>query len=213
MLLVATNTSDRLRSLRKLLDLTQREMAQKLGVALNAYKNWEYGHEPPSDILRQVDDLERKTPEISPFKIPAPTLDIPIPYIGHISASSPMHYSDPLESDEFEYVPSHMGDDKGLFCCRILGDSMYPLLHPEDLCVFKKSEVPRLGCVILFRSHDDKCTVKTLKHNGTEFYLQPENRGYEIQPATGSVVGFLIGYIRMIGLRRITDHDPTGIRP
>ncbi|MBL8066847.1 MAG: hypothetical protein JNM28_00175 [Armatimonadetes bacterium] len=35
-----------------------------------------------------------------------------------------------------------------------------PLLEPHDVCVFQRTDVPKIGHVILFRSHDRLVTVK-----------------------------------------------------
>ncbi len=40
--------ADKLRKLRKSLNLKQGEMAEKIGVAKSTYQNWEYGHQEPS---------------------------------------------------------------------------------------------------------------------------------------------------------------------
>jgi SOS-response transcriptional repressor LexA len=106
-----------------------------------------------------------------------------------------------------------MGDARGRFACRIESDSMIPLLEPHDICVFHRTDVPKIGHIILFRSQDQKATVKQLKHNGTNYKLHPLNPKYLPQPADGQMLGYLVGIIRERGTQRITIFDSTGILP
>lgn len=149
----------------------------------------------------------------TPPLIPASQLLVPITYIGAIAASNPVNWTDPFESETFEFVPPEMGDARGRFACRIESDSMMPLLEPHDVCVFQRTDVPKIGHVILFRSHDRLVTVKQLKHNGVNYLLHPLNPTYDDSPANGQMLGFLVGIVRERGTQRLTVFDSTGILP
>lgn len=195
------------------LKLTQQEMADKLKIKRSRYANFEIGVSNPSDsILKHLHSLGFQQ-EVGPPLVPASTIEIPLTYIGFVAASDPVNWTDPFESESFEYVPTEMGDVKGRFACRIASDSMMPLLEPDDLCVFQTSPVPKIGCIILFRSKDNLITVKQLKHDGNEYMLHPLNQKYKNQKADGETVGFLIGIVRSKGTLKTTIYDPSGIRP
>lgn len=135
-----------------------------------------------------------------------------MPYAGRISAGKKVDWTDPYDSEDWEYVPvSMMG--KGRFCCRIEGDSMFDLLHPEDLCVFQSHPMPRLGLIVLHRSFDKTATIKQVKHDGSGFVLHPLNVAYDDVPAQGDFLGYLVGIVRKWGTREVTVFDPHGIIP
>jgi transcriptional regulator with XRE-family HTH domain len=215
MFVVAADTpiAQQLRALRKRLRLTQEELADELGVGRPAYKNWEYGQSnPPEKVMWRLRAMGMGH-EVGQPLIPASQLLIPITYIGAVNASEKANWTDPFETDEFELVPPEMGDARGRFCCKIASDSCFDLLWPDDIAVFQRSDIPKIGAVVLFRSFENRITIKQLKHDGTNFILHPLNSAYEDEPATGSMVGYLVGIVREQGSKRVTVYDPGGIRP
>ena len=201
-----------LRDIRLQLGMSQPEFARRLGVPGPRYRNWEYGAaNAPDSVIKAARRLLGG--QVSAPSIPASQLYIPIPYIGGVAASSMVDWTDPFEADTFEFVPPEMGDERGRFSCRVLGDSMYDLLLPGDLCVFQASPIPKIGTVIMYRSPDNLVTIKELKHDGKAFILHPLNPAYEDVPATGISLGYLVGIVREIGSRKVTVYDSTGIRP
>ncbi|MEI7986743.1 MAG: S24 family peptidase [Armatimonadota bacterium] len=203
--------SEALIRFRKTLFMKQHEMATKLGVPITRYKNWEYGHQPPGEIIHKLIAMGFGN-DVGGPTIPAPQLLIPVPYIGEVAASSEVDWVDPFDSDTFEYVPPEMGMEKGRFSAKVIGDSMYDLLVPGDVVVFQRTDIPKIGHVVLFRSFDNKITIKTLKHDGTNYLLEAINQVYETVEAKGSMIGYLVGIVREQGSRRVTVYDSTGIR-
>lgn len=205
----------RLRQWRKREGLTQAGLAAKLGLSRSSIANFETGvAEPTPEVVEKLNRLGMATaPEVGPPLIPASQLLVPITYIGAIAASNPVNWTDPFESETFEFVPPEMGDARGRFACRIESDSMMPLLEPLDVCVFQRTDVPKIGHVILFRSHERLVTVKQLKHNGVNYLLHPLNPTYDDAPANGQMLGFLVGIVRERGTQRLTVFDSTGILP
>ena len=202
-----------LKTIRETLGMKLEPFAKRLGVTWTTYKNYEYGQvkKIPDTVMEKARAM--LAPEVSVPKIPAAELRIPIPFIGLVAASQEVDWTDPLEAGEFEFVPAEMGDGRNRFACRVAGDSMIPLLYPDDVLVFVASNVPKLGIVVLFRSEDHRICVKQLKHDGERFFLHSLNSAYEPQSPKGTVIGHLIGIVREIGSRRTTEYDPAGIRP
>lgn len=207
------NEPKQLKLFRGKLGLSQHKMADRIDVTRSTYSSYETGRNTiPRNVLARLHAIGFMA-EVSPPSIPAGEIGVPIVSIGYVSASSKPDWTDPFESEEFEYVPSHMAEGKGLFSCRVQSDSMAPLLLPDDICVFHRTDVPKVGRVILFRSDDNRITIKMLNHNGQNYILHPINSMYEDEIATGCSVGVLVGIVRKIGTRTISDHDPDGIRP
>lgn len=204
---------EELRDFRKSINATQEELAAKIGIKRARYANFESGHSRPDElILNQLRKFGFQS-EVGPPLIPASQLLVPIPYIGYVAASNPVNWTDPYESESFEYVPPEMGDARGRFACRVASDSMMPFLEPDDILVFQKSEIPKLRHIILYRSEDNLITVKQLGHNGTNYVLIPINPRYDEIEAKGETLGFLVGIIRERGTLRTTIYDASGIRP
>lgn len=207
--------SAQLKEFRSNLNLTQQELADKLDIKRSRLANFENQTSTPNKlILQKLYEIGFPQPaEVGPPLIPASQLLVPITYIGTIAASNPVNWTDPFESEDFEYVPPEMGDVRGRFACRIESDSMFPLLEPLDVCVFHRTEVPKIGHIILFRSTDNHLTVKQLKHNGTNYILHPLNPSYEPTTANGTMLGYLVGIVRERGTQRMTIFDSSGILP
>src|SRR5437016_1516107 len=98
---------------RKVMDLTQGAMADRLGIDRSVYKNYEYGTPVPAPLLERLRKMGFRIPdEVGPPLIPASQLLIPIPFIGALAASNKVDWTDPFESDTFEFVPPEMGDPR-----------------------------------------------------------------------------------------------------
>lgn len=206
-----------LKQFRKEGGYTQASLAEKLGIKRSRYANFEAGiSHPDDDILQALNKLgfrKQAQSEVGPPLVPASQLLIPIPSIGYVAASDKVDWTDPFESESFEYVPPEMGDVRGRFACKVASDSMMPLLEPNDTLVFQRSDVPRIGHVILFRSDENQVTVKKLAHDGTNFVLVPLNSRYDKQIAEGAMLGYLVGIVREKGTLRTTIYDASGIIP
>jgi SOS-response transcriptional repressor LexA len=200
-----------LRAFRRRMDLTQENMAQRLNLKRTTYTSYEQGQaQPPSKILEQLREMGFE--EAGQTKIAAGQLLVPLPFIGTVSASSEVNWSDPLDTEEMEEVPPEMAG-KGRFCCRVGSDSMYELLWPGDLAVFQKDPTPRIKAVIFYRTFENKVTIKQLLHNGRVYVLHPLNPAYDDIEAKGDCIGHLVGIVREHGSRRITVYDRHGIQP
>lgn len=199
---------------------TLRRVARELDISPHILTNIANGRTKADTHPEIVDKLRQRfqKPKTWPFdSVSAPAIpisqnEVQMPYAGRISAGVKLNWSDPYESNDFEYVPAPMAA-KGRFCCRIDGDSMMDLLQPDDLCVFQSHMSPRLGLIVLYRHHDMSATIKQLKHTGGRFILHPLNDAYPDIDAEGVCLGYLIGVVRRWGTREITVFDPQGITP
>lgn len=233
---MSQDLSTSIKQFRQSQKLTQQAMADKLGIKRSRYANFEAGlSHPGQDILRDLAKLgfrpglptlvpsspttkpltksKKSKIEVGPPLVPASQLLVPIPSIGYVAASDKVDWTDPFASDSFEYVPPEMGDVRGRFACKVASDSMMPLLEPGDTLVFQRSDVPKIGHVILFRSHEGLITVKKLAHDGANFVLRPLNPRYQENLAEGMMLGFLVGIVREKGTLRTTVYDASGIIP
>lgn len=212
MCLMAEAIGEELKAWRRTYRFTQKEVADRVGVSRGAYANWESDLAVPthSNLLR-LRELGFQS-DVGPPMIPAPIATVPVPYIGFVSASSPSDWRDPDLCESFEDVPGEW-DTRGCFTCRVDTDSMYPLIYPGDLLMFKQEPVPRINAAIMYRCKSGLITIKQLKHDGERFVLHPLNTSYSDVLADGLQIGFLVGIIRKEGKRKLTIYDDSGIIP
>lgn len=211
----STDWSVWLRKARKAKDWTQEQMAATGGVKRTTYANYEAGTStPPEELIARYLAAGVKPPaqEVGSPLFPMAGVPVPIPRGCPVPCSD---WSDPLDADyeDFIEVDSFFAG-KGRFACSIVGDSMYNLLHPGDLCIWQYDMVPKLGSVVIARSHTNEVTCAQLKHDGQQFILHKLNPRYEDAVSDSWVaIGYLVGVIRTDGSKRITVYDPNGIRP
>lgn len=192
--------------------MTQEQMATALGLKRQHYKNYEYRGPIPANIQEKLRVMGLRD-EVSGPQYPVPQILVPIPYLGRISASSMVNWTNPLDSLDWADVPPEFAG-KGRACCTVDSDSCYPLLWPEDKAVWQIDAAQRIGSVVLFMSgegEDCRVTIKQLKHDSARFFLHPLNRSYQDEYIEGQVVGYLVGFIRQTGSTRYSAYDPNGL--
>jgi SOS-response transcriptional repressor LexA len=196
------------------LNVSQEVLARDLGLTRSTYASYEQGAAAvPSAVLRRIEDMGFTT--VSEVGSPLGPLPVPVTLIPKGPQVPCSSWSDPLDTDynEFAEVDSYMAG-KGRFSCEVVGDSMFDLIWPGDMCVFQSSQSPKLGSIVIARTPRNEATVAQLKHDGTSYVLHKLNPKYP--PVTAEqweVIGYLVGVIRIEGTRRTAVFDPSGIRP
>jgi len=210
----------------------QRDVAKLLKIKEATYRSYEYGRSQlPQDLAKtlgaewgvswhefyRATGLKAPVNDVGPFYAPEPLVKPEIPFVGNVGANSKVDWMDPVDADEMIEVPNEMATARGpsvRFACRVVGDSCYDLVWPDDLCVFHKSDVPKIGAIVLYRSFDNHVTIKQMKHDGQNFILHPLNSKYQDEIIDGGEqVGYLVGIIRQQGSKKVTVYDATGITP
>lgn len=189
-------------------------MAVKLGLRRTTYTAYEQGRaNVPQAVYAQLQRMGLSDPaDVASPTYPSP---FPVSMIPRGPAVPCSDWSDPLDTDYNEYVEvdSFMAG-KGRFSCEIVGDSMYDLLWPGDICIWQQSQNPKLGTVVIAVNRDKQATCAQLKHDGQQFILHKLNPRYpDAESDHWESVGFLVGIIRVQGTKRVTVFDPQGIRP
>lgn len=95
----------------------------------------------------------------------------------------------------------------------VRGDSMLPFLQEGDVAIFEASIVPKLGIPNLIRTSETEYRVKMVRHDGEQYRLFSLNPVYGEEMATGSWMGYLVGYYRLIGSQEEMKHNPSGLKP
>ena len=95
----------------------------------------------------------------------------------------------------------------------VRGDSMLPFLQEGDVAIFEASIVPKLGIPNLVKTTEMEFRVKMVRHDGEAYRLYSLNPVYKEEMATGTWMGYLVGYYRLIGAQEEMKHNPSGLKP
>lgn len=179
--------STKLRLARKRANLTQKQLAERIGALQNSVSQWECGLIRPSpDVIRTLCEALNVTADYLLGVAPAPAqlTGVPvqanlicitprkIPVLGEIAAGKPIAAH--TEYDEFTSVDSALNCDVAL---RVAGDSMEPLIHRNDLVFIQLTDDVRDGQIAAVIV-DDTATLKRVYHTRDGLQLISENHRY-----------------------------------
>lgn len=90
-------------------------------------------------------------------------------------------------------------EEKGELIYTNVGDSMYPLIHPRDLLVIKKPDLPlkRFDIPLYKRDSGQYVLHRIVKIKNGEYYICGDNRvGYETGITDRHIIGVLTDIVR-----------------
>lgn len=186
---------------------SQAELASELGISYGMYKNYEYRPDQPipEDILLKLvergyrpegQEVERgRVRKVAPAKVGLLKLVEPLS-AGMGTATAGERTSSPATIP----VPPEFAMEE-FSGCVIEGDSMMPLIHEGDTCVFMDSKKPRNRMPFaVYLDGDTSAVLKELVYENGRWILRSWNSAYpdrEIQEAV--LRGYLIGVISKSG--------------
>jgi SOS-response transcriptional repressor LexA len=206
---------------------SQREAAEMFGTTRERWSSYEINRaQPPEDLIDKValtweipgdwfrdgeDTWPPTVRNLGVAQFPVNAVLAPVP-LGRAIPAGDWEDSDEEDNEQFvELDPKFAG--KGRKAYPILGDSMYPLLHPKDLAVYQFEPESPIGLVVFARS-GPQVTTKQLTHNGRDYVLHPLNPRYEDLTANDWCVrGYLVGIVGEREGCQFTLYNPNGIRP
>lgn len=170
---------------RKEIGLTQREVAEAVGVAEATVSRWESGEianmrrdkiSALSKVLHCSPDFvmtgeQSAAPSIPPGFHPMPEMSN-VPRVGRIACGEPILAEENIEAHDS--VPSAWRADFTLVC---VGDSMAPRIQDGDLVAVRKQDEVENGEIAAVRI-DNEATLKRVYLSPGRMVLQPENTTY-----------------------------------
>lgn len=206
---------DVLKRLRKDRNLTQQQLADKLGLSRSTIGMYEKGVREPdfetSELIAdffnvRLDDLlGRKKIATTNLPLPQITNDtIVFPVVGNIAAGYNQIAVESWSGDTVEVPLSYLKGRKQeeFFVLRVDGDSMYPLYQNGDkVLILKQNTLNRSGDVGAILYDDEKATLKKVEYVQGEDWLKllPINPSYP--PET--IKGEALQHCRVIGVPRL----------
>lgn len=167
-----------LKELRKKKNITQSDLANKLGVVPTTVSAWERGaNKPTMDKVTMMADLFQ-VPVSSFFDSSYDQSTIRIPILGVIACGDPLLASENIDDyreRSVENLPSG-----NLFYLRAKGDSMEPLIHENSLILIREqSDVENGEIAAVLVNGDEEATLKRVRKFGDTILLEAINDSYE----------------------------------
>jgi len=175
-----------IRKYRKMRNMTQKELGQKIGVKHNTISSYESGINEPeqntlfaiADVLGvSINDLFPKQNEEITNLIPVPRDVRPIPILGEIACGDPVWAEQNFE--DYRYEVSENVPSGRLYYLFAKGESMAPTIPNGALVLIREQptvESGQIAAVLL--NGDTEATLKRVKWQGDILILMPDNPLY-----------------------------------
>lgn len=182
--------SNNLKKLRKERGLTQKELADALGIAKSTISMYENNNREPDfeteELIADFFNVDMNTLRGKQTNLKAPTLSddvISFPVIGNIAAGYDEIAVEDWSGETVDVPVSYLrGRNKSeFFVLKVKGDSMYPLYHEGDkVLILKQSTLNRSGDIGAVMYEGECATLKKIEYVKGEDWMRliPLNPNY-----------------------------------
>lgn len=170
---------NRLKEARKAKRLTQKEVADFIGLSQGQYSNWERGGVKIDDVsLRRLAELfEVSVDYLLGMTTSAKRRVIRIPVLGRVAAGIPIEAIE--EIIDYEDLDADTFGDGEYFGLQVKGHSMEPKISDGDVVIVRRQEDVENGDIAVVLVNGDEATVKRIKKAPAGVTLLPSNPAYE----------------------------------
>ena len=201
--------NDMLSYLRKRSGMSQKELAEKIGISRSAVGMYEAGErEPDFETLEALADTFNVNMDTLLGKSSPPSNAIPYtaahkaPILGSIPAGYPVLALEDIEG----YADIPYSDEENYFFLRVNGESMKNAgIHTGDLVLIRRQKCAEDGQVVAARVNGDEATLKRYKKQGDNVLLLPENPDFD--PRIVPAKDFETGDAQIIGVALEVRHS------
>ncbi len=174
---------DLIKARRLELDLTMKQLADKVGVSEGTISRWESGD--ISNMRRDKIVSLAKTLGLSPAvimgweedpQVPEKTKPHRIPVLGRVAAGIPLEMvEDVIDWEEIDDATAKQGT---IFALSIKGDSMEPRIVNGDVVIVRQQDDAESGEIVIVSVNGDDATCKRLRKYKDGIELVPSNPAY-----------------------------------
>lgn len=172
----------KIRELRNLFGLSQKELAKSLSIPQNTFSQYETGKRAPDfETLKKIANYFNVTVDYilgeSSDPPPQPGI-IRVPVFGTIPAGIPIcAIEDVLDYEEMPESRDTAG--KEFFALKIKGDSMFPNYLDGDIVIFQRQDTCDSGKDCAVMVNGDDATFKRIERKTNGVTLKPLNPNYD----------------------------------
>lgn len=169
---------NRIKQLRKNLNITQKKLAKQLSIANSTLSQYEDGKRAvPDDIKIRLSKIFSVSLDFLMGLNEKNLTGIKIPILGTIPAGVPIEAVQNILG--YEEITPQLALTGEFFALRVKGDSMSPEILENDILIVKQQADVESGKVaILFVNGDNEATVKRIRKTTEGIYLMPKNDKY-----------------------------------
>lgn len=204
---ISMTEGERIRTIRKEKGMTQKEVAEKLGITIGAYSHYETGKRAIDVItvkkLSAIFGVSGDELIDTGFQNQQPTNIIQmselqikkVPLLGTMAAGEPVY------DEEFPGIYADSPQDCD-FALRVVGDSMEPTYLPGDIVFIKQHpDLPYNGAIVVL-SIDNEACIKHVSVVPSGIMISSDNPTYPARflPAAEhkfKILGVPVGFTRM----------------
>ena len=171
------------KNLRKDNNLTQAELAKKLGVAPSTVGMYERGQrEPDFETLEKIANcfsvnMNTLLGKENETDITSGSLGIKIPVLGKVAAGIPITAVENIL--DYEEISSEMASSGEYVALKIQGSSMEPRMYEGDVVIVRVQSSVEHGEAAVVMVDGSEATVKKIQFQSSGILLQPFNPSYE----------------------------------
>lgn len=171
---------NRLKIVRKEHRLTQKEVADIVGIGQSGYSFWESGRSKIDDAsLKKLAAFYGTSVDYLLGGDAPPSKGVRIPVYGDVAAGLPIEaIQDIVDYEEIDAAMAATGDFFGL---RVKGSSMEPRIREGDVVIVRKQSDADTGDTAIVMVNGDSATVKRIKKEPSGISLIPNNPAYDIR--------------------------------
>ena len=168
------------KNLRKDNNLTQAELAKKLGVAPSTVGMYERGQrEPDFETLEKIANCfsVNMNTLLGKEKDLSVSAGIKIPVLGKVAAGIPITAVENIL--DYEEISPEMASSGDYVALKIQGSSMEPRMYEGDVVIVRVQSSVEHGEVAVVMVDGSEATVKKVQFQSSGILLQPFNPSYE----------------------------------
>lgn len=167
-----------LRTVRAENQMTQAELARKIGVSKSAVAMWESGRrEPDLRTLRELCNLFNIGIDELVARIPRKETPLRIPVLGCVQAGIPIEAIEDVM--DYEEIPADMARKGEYFALKIRGKSMEPRFREGDVVIVRRTPDVESGEIAIVLVNGGEATVKKVVKQNGGITLVPLNPAFD----------------------------------